>query len=156
MRASTRCRPHGRCTSGTQARASVDRLKSEQATDDESAFGSRPRACLRRKRRCSKSYLHESRYRPLARGDHGRSAGAYQTPSSRTPATIIGQTQLAARILADAARACPAHPLYAYASGRCATSYAARAMERAVAASLAAAELLERVVAEVDGLRLEP
>ena len=99
---------------------------------------------------------HESRYRPLARGDHGRSAGAYQTPASRTPATIIGQTSLAARILADAARACPAHPLYAYASGRCAPSYAARAMERAVAASLAAAELLERVVAEADGLRLEP
>ena len=99
---------------------------------------------------------HESRYRPAARGDHGRSAGAYQTPSSRTPRDIAGQTRLAARILSEAARACPAHPLWAYASGRCAPSYAARAMESAVAASLAAAELLERVVAEVDGLRLEP
>ena len=99
---------------------------------------------------------HESRYRPTASGDHGRSAGAYQTPAARTPRDIAGQTQLAARILADAARACPAHPLWAYASGRCAPSYAARAMESAVAASLAAAELLERVVAEVDGLRLEP
>ena len=99
---------------------------------------------------------HESRYRPTASGDHGRSAGAYQTPTARTPRDIAGQTSLAARILADAARACPAHPLWAYASGRCATSYAARAMERAVAASLAAGELLERVVAEVDGLRTEP
>ena len=99
---------------------------------------------------------HESRYHPLARGDHGRSAGAYQTPKHRTPRDIAGQTQLAARILADAARACPAHPLYAYASGRCAPSYAARAMERAVAASLAAAERVERVVAEADGLRTEP
>ena len=99
---------------------------------------------------------HESRYRPTASGDHGRSAGAYQTPASRTPRDVAGQTSLAARILADAARACPAHPLYAYASGRCAPSYAARAMERAVAASLAAAELLERVVAEADGLRTEP
>ena len=99
---------------------------------------------------------HESRYRLTARGDHGRSAGAYQTPAARTPRDIAGQTQLAARILADAARACPAHPLYAYASGRCAPSYAARAMERAVAASLAAAERVGHELAEVDGLRLEP
>ena len=134
----------------------ADRLRSERATDAASASGSRPRACQCRKGRCSKSYQHESRYRPTASGDHGRSAGAYQTPAARTPRDIAGQTQLAARILADAARACPAHPLWAYASGRCAPSYAARAMESAVAASLAAAELLERVVAEVDGLRLEP
>jgi hypothetical protein len=86
---------------------------------------------------------HESRYRPLARGDGGRSVGAYQTPRARTPATIAGQTRLAARILGEAARACPAHPLWAYASGRCLSSYAAREMERAVAASLAAAPELE-------------
>ena len=47
---------------------------------------------------------HESRYHPTALGDHGRSAGAYQTPAMRTPRDIAGQTQLAARILADAAR----------------------------------------------------
>jgi hypothetical protein len=87
---------------------------------------------------------HESRYRPLARGDGGRSVGAYQTPRHRTPATIAGQTRLAARILGEASRACPAHPLWAYASGRCVTSYAAREMERAVAASLAGAPELER------------
>ena len=99
---------------------------------------------------------HESAYPPLARGDDGRSAGAYQTPAGRAPRDVAGQTQLAARILADAARACPAHPLYAYASGRCAPSYAARDMERAVAASLAAAERVGHELAEVDGLRLEP
>ena len=97
---------------------------------------------------------HESRYRPAARGDHGRSAGAYQTPSSRTPRDIAGQTRLAARILGEAARACPAHPLWAYASGRCAPSYAARDMERAVDRALALAPALER--AELAGLRLEP
>ena len=99
---------------------------------------------------------HESAYHPAARGDHGRSWGAYQTPAFRTPRDIAGQTSLAARILADAARACPAHPLWAYASGRCAPSYAARAMERAVAASLAAAERVGHELAEVDGLRTEP
>jgi hypothetical protein len=57
-------------------------------------------------------------------------------------------------MLGEAARACPAHPLWAYASGRCASSYAAREMERAVAASLAAAPALERP--ELAGLRLEP
>ena len=82
---------------------------------------------------------HESRYHPLASGDGGRSRGAYQTPRHRTPADIAGQTRLAARILGEATRACPAHPLWAYASGRCATSYAAREMERAIASSLAAA-----------------
>jgi hypothetical protein len=82
---------------------------------------------------------HESRYRLSASGDGGRSRGAYQTPKHRTPATIIGQTRLAARILGEAARACPAHPLWAYASGRCLSSYAAREMERAIAASLAGA-----------------
>ena len=87
---------------------------------------------------------HESRYRPLARGDGGRSVGAYQTPRHRTPATVMGQTRLAARILGEASRACPAHPLWAYASGRCVTSYAAREMERAVAASLAGAPELAR------------
>ena len=86
---------------------------------------------------------HESRYHPTARGDGGRSVGAYQTPKHRTPATIAGQTRLAARILGEAARACPAHPLWAYASGRCLSSYAAREMERAVAASLAGAPELE-------------
>ena len=99
---------------------------------------------------------HESAYHPAARGDHGRSAGAYQTPAFRTPRDIAGQTSLAARILADATNACPAHPLYAYASGRCAPSYAARAMERAVAASLAAAERVGHELAEADGLRTEP
>ena len=104
-----------------------------------------------------KSLAHKSRYALSASGDAGRSRGAYQTPRARTPRDIAGQTRLAARILADAARACPAHPLWAYASGRCASSYAAREMERAVAASLAAAELLERPeLAEVDGLRTEP
>ena len=97
---------------------------------------------------------HESRYSPLARGDAGRSIGAYQTPRHRTPATLAGQTRLAARILSEAARSCPAHPLWAYASGRCATSYAARDMERSVARALAAAPALER--AELAGLRLEP
>jgi len=104
---------------------------------------------------------HESRYHPLARGDGGRSVGAYQTPKHRTPATIAGQTRLAAQMLAEAARACPAHPLWAYASGRCASSYAARGMERAVAASLAGAPVLERDAVpaldlELAGLRLEP
>jgi len=104
---------------------------------------------------------HESRYHLTARGDGGRSVGAYQTPRHRTPATIAGQTRLAAQMLAEAARACPLHPLWAYASGRCAPSYAARGMERAVAASLAGAPALERdavpaLELELAGLRLEP
>ena len=82
---------------------------------------------------------HESHYTLSASGDGGRSRGAYQTPRHRTPKDIAGQTRLAARILGEAARACPAHPLWAYASGRCISSYAAREMERAIAASLAGA-----------------
>ena len=97
---------------------------------------------------------HESRYLLTARGDAGRSIGAYQTPRHRTPATLAGQTRLAARILSEASRACPAHPLWAYASGRCLPSYAARDMERSVSRALAAAPALER--AELAGLRLEP
>ena len=103
---------------------------------------------------------HESAYHLTARGDGGRSVGAYQTPRHRTPATIAGQTRLAAQMLDEAARACPAHPLWAYASGRCAPSYAAREMERAVAASLAGAPELARATVlerlELAGLRLEP
>jgi len=62
-------------------------------------------------------------------------------------------------MLDEAARACPLHPLWAYASGRCAPSYAARGMERAVAASLAGAPALERATVlelELAGLRTEP
>ena len=91
---------------------------------------------------------------PPAGGNGGRRGGASKTLRHRTPADLAGQTRLAARMLAEAARACPAHPLWAYASGRCLPSYAAREMERGVARALALAPALER--AELAGLRLEP
>jgi len=78
---------------------------------------------------------HESAYHPGAIGDRGRSCGLGQTPCRRTPRDPRGQLALALQLLAND---CP-DPLWLYASGRCATSYAARAMRAAVVARLALA-----------------
>ncbi len=87
---------------------------------------------------------HESGYQVGARGDRGRSCGAYQTPCVVTPKDFLGQTRVAARIFAQASVACPAHPLWSYASGLCKKSRAAEDMAQAIGEHLAAASAPER------------
>jgi hypothetical protein len=79
---------------------------------------------------------HESGYRTSAKGDGGKSCGAYQTPCSRTPPDAAGQTRLALSILKDANDRCPGHPLWLYASGHCASSRTAVWYESEVSRAL--------------------
>ena len=79
---------------------------------------------------------HESGYRTSAIGDGGKSCGPFQTPCDITPHTPLEQTRLALRILKQAETVCPAHPLWAYASGRCAPSRTALRYERDIAQAL--------------------
>lgn len=91
----------------------------------------------------------ESTYRPELAGDcpgmpagspkctrelGARSCGAFQTPCARTPAkaTALYQAKLARRILDDAETICPAHPLWAYASGECKPTDTAIKYERLI------------------------
>jgi hypothetical protein len=80
---------------------------------------------------------HESGYRNSVTGDSGRSCGAYQTPCARTPPDGLGQTRLALALIRQANDACPGHPLWLYASGRCASTWTAAWYEREVHARLA-------------------
>ncbi len=81
---------------------------------------------------------HESAYHPHAVGDHGRSCGAYQTPCARTPRRDArGQTRLAVKILRRAIDVCPGHPVWAYATGRCARTAVALRYEAEVRGEMA-------------------
>lgn len=79
---------------------------------------------------------HESGYRTNAKGDGGKSCGAYQTPCVRTPPDGLGQTRLALQILKVSNDACPGHPLWMYASGHCARSSTAEWYEHEVKEAL--------------------
>lgn len=76
---------------------------------------------------------HESAGRVDVRGDSGRSCGAWQTPCAETPMDGpqlgLRQARVAVRILRRAAANCPEHPIWMYASGRCAPSATARRYE---------------------------
>ncbi len=76
---------------------------------------------------------HESGYHVEAYGDSGRSCHLYQTPCRLTPPDPLGQTRLALKLLR--ASACP-HPLWTYASGRCAATRTALRYEAQVEAHL--------------------
>lgn len=77
---------------------------------------------------------HEGGYHSYAVGDGGRSCGAFQTPCAVTPKDFHGQALLAVKILETAREKCPAHPIWIYASGRCAPSRVARYYERLILA----------------------
>lgn len=77
---------------------------------------------------------HESGYRTNALGDGGRSKGIFQTPTARAPDSALGQARVAIMVLEQAERACPLHPIWAYASGACRPSAIARLYEREIAA----------------------
>ena len=84
---------------------------------------------------------HESGYHLDALGDSGQSCGPLQTPCALLPlhAPPHAYIRLALRIL----RASPcAHPLYSYASGRCAPTPVAVRYEREVEANVARARVL--------------
>lgn len=83
---------------------------------------------------------HESWWNPAAIGDGGHSCGLFQTPCRETPGfardasapkgwrfeagprVALEQARLAVRYLRWGNDSCPGHPLWAYASGRCAPS----------------------------------
>ncbi len=69
---------------------------------------------------------HESGWHMQARGDSGRSCGTFQTPCARTPmdGPELGRRQalVALQVLRTAIDRCPEHPVWMYASGRCAPS----------------------------------
>lgn len=64
---------------------------------------------------------HESGYRTGARGDSGRSCGAWQTPCTETPMSGdrlgLEQARVAARWVLWSSTRCPDHPLSLYATG---------------------------------------
>ena len=86
---------------------------------------------------------HESAYRTSAIGDHGASCGAFQTPCARTPHDALGQARVAATIWLVAVDRCPEHPMWLYASGRCAPSRIARRYERFIREELSATRRMQ-------------
>ncbi len=81
---------------------------------------------------------HESAYHPSAKGDSGKSCGAFQTPCAMTPEDFRGQTKLAIAILRTAIDHCPEHPIWMYASGRCVSSPVALRYEMEISAEMRA------------------
>ncbi len=79
---------------------------------------------------------HESAGRVDARGDSGRSCGAWQTPCAETPMDGpnlgLRQARIAKAIYERAVVGCVEHPLWMYASGRCVSSQVALRYEREV------------------------
>lgn len=83
---------------------------------------------------------HEGAYRLTSRGDHGRSCGTWQTPCWKTPMEgaelAVRQARIAVAEWRRSVDRCPEHPIWAYASGRCAASWVARRYEQEIRAAV--------------------
>ncbi|NBW08789.1 MAG: hypothetical protein EBR82_12270 [Caulobacteraceae bacterium] len=83
---------------------------------------------------------HEGAYRLGSRGDRGRSCGTFQTACWKTPMDgaelAVRQARLAVAEWRRAVDRCPEHPVWAYASGKCAASWVARRYEQEIRAAV--------------------